>query len=161
MISYYVGLDVSKATVDVGFLPANYPQFQVSNDLEGFTRLITCLNELEVGRVLLEATGGYERALYCEQSHPNVNFLSCLHGSEHHGRRGDRAAAFLSCLHGSEPQRRRYDPAQEFLSCLHGSEQVVAVAAQGVEFLSCLHGSELQGGFRGGWRVISELPTRQ
>lgn len=46
MISYYVGLDVSKATVDVGFLPANYPQFQVSNDLEGFTRLITCLNEL-------------------------------------------------------------------------------------------------------------------
>lgn len=63
MISYYVGLDVSKATVDVGFLPANYPQFQVSNDLEGFTRLITCLNELEVGRILLEATGGYERAL--------------------------------------------------------------------------------------------------
>ncbi len=63
MISYYVGLDVSKATVDVGFLPANCPQFQVSNDPEGFAQLITCLNELEVERVLLEATGGYERAL--------------------------------------------------------------------------------------------------
>lgn len=63
MISYYVGLDVSKATVDVGFFPANCPHFQVSNDPEGFAQLITCLKELEVDRVLLEATGGYERAL--------------------------------------------------------------------------------------------------
>lgn len=63
MISYFVGLDVSKATVDVGFLPANYPQFQISNDSDGFAQLIACLNELEVERVLLEATGGYERAL--------------------------------------------------------------------------------------------------
>ena len=63
MISYYVGLDVSKATVDMGFFPANCPQFQVSNDPEGFAQLITCLKELEVDRVLLEATGGYERAL--------------------------------------------------------------------------------------------------
>ena len=63
MISYYVGLDVSKATVDVGFFPANCPQFQVSNDPEGFAQLITCLKELEVDRVLLEATGGYERAV--------------------------------------------------------------------------------------------------
>jgi len=63
MISYFVGLDVSKATVDVGFLPANYPQFQISNDSDGFAQLIACLNGLEVERVLLEATGGYERAL--------------------------------------------------------------------------------------------------
>ncbi|MHA6195447.1 IS110 family transposase [Pseudomonas wadenswilerensis] len=63
MISYCVGLDVSKATVDVGFFPANIPQFQVSNDPAGFARLIACLNEFEVERVLLEATGGYERAL--------------------------------------------------------------------------------------------------
>lgn len=64
MISYYVGLDVSKATVDVGFLPASHPQFQVKNDPEGITQLIACLSELEVERVLLEATGGYERALF-------------------------------------------------------------------------------------------------
>lgn len=63
MISYFVGLDVSKATVDVGFLPANYPPLQISNDSYGFVQLIACLNELEVERVLLEATGGYERAL--------------------------------------------------------------------------------------------------
>jgi transposase len=64
MISYYVGLDVSKATVDVGFLPATFPQFKISNDPDGFAQLIACLDELEVERVLLEATGGYERALF-------------------------------------------------------------------------------------------------
>ncbi|MFV7463629.1 IS110 family transposase, partial [Pseudomonas shirazica] len=64
MISYFVGLDVSKATLDVGFLPESIPQFQVRNDSEGFAQLIACLNELEVERVLLEATGGYERAVF-------------------------------------------------------------------------------------------------
>ena len=64
MISYFVGLDVSKATLDVGFLPESIPQFQVRNDPEGFAQLIACLNELEVERVLLEATGGYERAVF-------------------------------------------------------------------------------------------------
>ncbi|EJT85512.1 IS111A/IS1328/IS1533, transposase, partial [Pseudomonas putida S11] len=34
-----------------------FPQFQVRNDSEGFAQLIACLNELEVERVLLEATG--------------------------------------------------------------------------------------------------------
>lgn len=63
MISYFVGLDVSKATVDVGIFPANYPQFQLSNDPDGFAQLIACLHELEVERILLEATGGYEKAL--------------------------------------------------------------------------------------------------
>lgn len=63
MISYCVGLDVSKATLDVGFLPGNIPQFQVKNDSEGFAQLMACLRELEVERVLLEATGGYEKAL--------------------------------------------------------------------------------------------------
>lgn len=63
MISYFIGLDVSKATVDVGFFPANCPQFQVTNDPDGFAQLISCLRELEVERILLEATGGYEKAL--------------------------------------------------------------------------------------------------
>lgn len=63
MISYFVGLDVSKATLDVGFFPESVPQFQVKNDPEGFVQLIACLNELEVERILLEATGGYERSV--------------------------------------------------------------------------------------------------
>ena len=63
MISYFVGLDVSQATLDVGFFPEKIPHFQVKNDPEGFAQLIACLNELEVERVLLEATGGYERAV--------------------------------------------------------------------------------------------------
>jgi transposase len=63
MISYFVGLDVSKATLDVGFFPESVPHFQVKNDPEGFAQLVACLNELEIERVLLEATGGYERAV--------------------------------------------------------------------------------------------------
>lgn len=63
MISYFVGLDVSKATLDVGFFPEKIPHFQIKNDPEGFAHLIACLSELEVERVLLEATGGYERAV--------------------------------------------------------------------------------------------------
>lgn len=63
MISYCVGLDVSKATLDVGFFPETLPHFQVKNEPEGFAQLIACLNELQVERVLLEATGGYERAV--------------------------------------------------------------------------------------------------
>lgn len=64
MISYFVGIDVSKATLDVGFYPEISKPFQVSNDPEGFAQLITCLNEFEVGRVVLEATGGYEKAVF-------------------------------------------------------------------------------------------------
>ncbi|WP_426809274.1 IS110 family transposase [Pseudomonas sp. WOUb67] len=63
MISYFVGLDISQATLDVGFFPEKIPHFQVKNDPEGFAQLIACLSELEVERVLLEATGGYERAV--------------------------------------------------------------------------------------------------
>ena len=48
MISYFVGLDVSQATLDVGFFPERIPHFQVKNDPEGFAQLIACLNELEV-----------------------------------------------------------------------------------------------------------------
>lgn len=76
MISYCVGLDVSKATLDVGFVPANIPQFQVSNDPEGFAQLIACLNELEVERILLEATGGYERAVFKALRQEGLNVVS-------------------------------------------------------------------------------------
>jgi len=64
MISYFVGIDVSKATLDVGFCPEVSKPFQVRNDPEGFAQLITCLNEFEIGRIVLEATGGYEKAVF-------------------------------------------------------------------------------------------------
>jgi len=64
MISYYVGIDVSKATLDVGFWPQISGSFQVSNDPAGIAELVVCLNELEIERIVLEATGGYEKAVF-------------------------------------------------------------------------------------------------
>lgn len=64
MTACFVGIDVSKATLDVGFWPQHSKPFQVKNDSEGVAQLIACLNEFEVGRILLEATGGYEKAVF-------------------------------------------------------------------------------------------------
>jgi transposase len=64
MISYFVGIDVSKATLDVAIWPQAFKPFQVKNDPEGFKQLIDCLSELKIERILLEATGGYERAVF-------------------------------------------------------------------------------------------------
>jgi transposase len=64
MNACFVGIDVSKATLDVGFCPDVLKPFQLKNDPEGFAQLIACLNEFEVGRVVLEATGGYEKAVF-------------------------------------------------------------------------------------------------
>lgn len=64
MISCFVGIDVSKATLDVALWPQHSKPFQVKNTPEGIEQLLACLNEFEVGRVLLEATGGYERLVF-------------------------------------------------------------------------------------------------
>lgn len=59
MEAKFVGVDVSKATLDVDCLPASAPQ-QFSNDAEGINRRF---QGRPVERIVLEATGGYETAL--------------------------------------------------------------------------------------------------
>ncbi|WP_040260103.1 IS110 family transposase [Pseudomonas massiliensis] len=54
------GIDVSKATLDIGLWPQD-STFQVDNTPEGIAIAIDRLRGLGVGRVLLEATGGYEK----------------------------------------------------------------------------------------------------
>lgn len=56
---FFVGIDVSKATLDVCVLPTG-EFFQVSNDAAGISELITRLRPLAPERVVMEATGGYE-----------------------------------------------------------------------------------------------------
>lgn len=57
----FIGIDVSKAKLDVAVLPSG-ELFEVSNDVEGHARLTKRLNaEGNVERIVLEATGGYER----------------------------------------------------------------------------------------------------
>lgn len=61
---YYIGIDVSKAHLDVAIRPGGQA-WQESNDLEGITRLVEKLVELRPALIVMEATGGYEMAAAC------------------------------------------------------------------------------------------------
>jgi transposase len=56
------GIDISKRYLDCCLQQSNR-QFRLTNDLEGVNTLIACLFESDVTRVLIEATGGYEKLL--------------------------------------------------------------------------------------------------
>ena len=55
----YVGIDVSKSTLDLECYPQSNPA-QFSNDEEGHQRLVKALLELQPARIVVEATGGME-----------------------------------------------------------------------------------------------------
>lgn len=57
----YVGLDVSKAHIDVAVHPPT-TQTRVTNDESGLTALVQHLRALGPALIVLEATGGYETA---------------------------------------------------------------------------------------------------
>lgn len=59
MVSF-VGIDVSSRTLDIAVRPQSL-KINVTNDQAGFEVLEKSLRGLKVKRVLLEATGGYER----------------------------------------------------------------------------------------------------
>ena len=61
MISW-IGIDVSKASLAVWIHPQDI-SFSVPNDSNGYAQLIEKLGGYEVRKVLLEATGGYERGV--------------------------------------------------------------------------------------------------
>ncbi len=57
----WVGIDVSKSTLDVALRPSQQ-QLQVPNTAAGIASLSQSLSELEIQQVILEATGGLARA---------------------------------------------------------------------------------------------------
>ena len=59
----FVGIDVSKDRLDVHVRPLGQG-FSVSNEATGYAALIARLRPLRAKRIALEATGGYERALW-------------------------------------------------------------------------------------------------
>ena len=59
----FVGIDVSKDRLDVHVRPLG-SGFSVANDAAGHAALVARLKPLRSKRVVLEATGGYERALW-------------------------------------------------------------------------------------------------
>jgi len=58
-VKTFVGIDVSKAYLDVAMLPGS-ETLRLANDAAGIAELISCLSCLNLGVVVLEATGGYE-----------------------------------------------------------------------------------------------------
>ncbi|MBZ0225769.1 MAG: IS110 family transposase [Comamonas sp.] len=61
-MTLWIGIDVAKASLAVCVLPANQ-SFSFSNTPEGHAQLVAQFAGQTIGNVLLEATGGYERAV--------------------------------------------------------------------------------------------------
>jgi transposase len=65
--AWFAGIDVSKDTLDVAFVcGAEQATRQVSNTPPGWTELVAACKERVVERIVLEATGGYERRVVAE-----------------------------------------------------------------------------------------------
>lgn len=58
----FVGIDVSKARLDVALRPGD-ENFSVANNPRGIASLVKRLKQLQVSRIVLEASGGYEVAV--------------------------------------------------------------------------------------------------
>lgn len=61
-MTLWIGIDVAKHTLAVYVLPAQQ-HLTLPNTAEGHAQLLAHLHDQAVGNILLEATGGYERAL--------------------------------------------------------------------------------------------------
>ncbi|WP_157061589.1 transposase, partial [Pseudomonas sp. P97.38] len=73
MISW-VGIDISKSNLVVWVRPQNQG-YEVPNTSEGFAQLVEQLSQYTIGRVLLEATGGYERKVMAALQEAGFNVL--------------------------------------------------------------------------------------
>jgi len=58
----YVGIDVSKDKLDIAVL-GERPEKQVDNTREGIEQLVEWMQEIEPDLIVVEATGGYQRAV--------------------------------------------------------------------------------------------------
>jgi transposase len=64
---WFVGIDVAKDTLDIAFVRGDREAIsQVANTPEGWNQLIAACKEHSVDRIVLEATGGYERRVVAE-----------------------------------------------------------------------------------------------
>lgn len=63
--SYFVGIDVSKDSLEVHILPSE-DHFRVNYDQKGIDQIIKKLRPLELQVIVMEATGGYEKLLSVE-----------------------------------------------------------------------------------------------
>jgi transposase len=120
----FVGIDVAKDQLDVHIRPLG-SGFIVSNDSAGYAGLIARLRPLRVKRIVLEATGGYERALWLALTEAGliaavVNPRQVREFARASGRlaKTDRldAAVIAHFAETFEPPRRTPDPVADRLS---------------------------------------------
>ena len=71
---FYIGVDVSKAILDVHDLHAE-KYFQFNNDAKGIEKLINYLSSISSAFIVMEATGGYEKPLANALAKANFNAL--------------------------------------------------------------------------------------
>src|SRR5690606_12080736 len=58
-----IGIDVSKDHLDIAWLPALRPAMRLPNAPQGHDKLTELLARQQPERIVLEATGGYERQI--------------------------------------------------------------------------------------------------
>ena len=59
----HIGIDVSKESLDVAWASGLHPQEHLPNDPAGIARLVERLKRQVLDRIVLEATGGYQKPL--------------------------------------------------------------------------------------------------
>lgn len=113
MISW-VGIDISKSNLVVWVQPQK-DGFEVPNTVEGFDALIARLGQYMVGRVLLEATGGYERRVMAALQQASYSVL----------RINPRRARAFAVAMGKNAKTDPIDAAvlADFAEALHASRE--------------------------------------
>jgi len=113
MISW-VGIDISKSNLVVWVQPQK-DGFEVPNTIEGFDVLVARLGQYTVGRVLLEATGGYERKVMAALQQASFSVL----------RINPRRARAFAVAMGKNAKTDPIDAAvlADFAEALHASRE--------------------------------------
>jgi transposase len=79
----WVGIDVSKASLDIYLRPA-HQYLQVANTSVGISELLDQLSSVEVAQVIVEATGGLEQpmSIALHQSGTSVSLINARQGRD-------------------------------------------------------------------------------
>jgi transposase len=150
-----VGIDVSKATLDVAVLPGG-EMLQVANDATGIEELAARLRSLTAELVVMEATGGYETAVAtalvgCELRVAVVNPRQIRDFAKATGRlaKNDRIDAQVIAAFGQaiEPEIVRLpdEDAKELQALLVRRRQLVAMRVQEINRLGLAQGAMRKG----------------
>lgn len=117
--SSYVGIDVSKDKLDVGILGRKQAK-QVSNTKDGIAQLVKEMVELQPELIVVEATGGYQRAVVDALFHAGlcvavVNPARVRQFARASGllAKTDKLDAFVLAAYGKTMRPRRYEGKSE------------------------------------------------